>query len=245
MNFKKIIKISCISFVVLLVVAAAVFYVKSYQLFNCLTIGESYEFKEIKNNIYLSKDTPKRLQDSILLVLNEAEKRVCRFWNTDKMSKEPVRIFCNTKSLLKDYAGENSIVTYKTPINSFIVFSRERINTDMLSHELSHAEFCSRTGYFKNKNIPVWFDEGLAMQVDYREEYSEDKFNKLKDTAGMKINLKDIAAPEKFYSGNYYYHFVLARHAVSEWLYKVKVTGFEEFIKRIKNDEDFYSIVKI
>ncbi|HVO74942.1 MAG TPA: hypothetical protein VMT35_13025, partial [Ignavibacteriaceae bacterium] len=240
-----IIKITSVSLVLLVILAAAVFYMMSRGLFNCLTIGESYQFVETGSNIYISKGTPEGLKDSILSVLKESEKRVCSFWNEDKLEKKPVRIFCNSKSLLSDYAGKNSIMTYKTPLNSFTVFSKDCINLDMLSHELFHAEFCSRLGYFKNKKIPVWFDEGLAMQVDYRKEYSEDKFNELKDSSGMNINLNDISAPEKFYSGNYYYHFVLARHAVSAWLNKVKKEGFEEFINRIKNGEDFHSIVKI
>jgi hypothetical protein len=240
MNFKKIIKITCISLVVLLILAAAVFYLKYPGLFNCLTIGESYEFKELKDNLYLSKDTPKKLEDSILTVLKEAEKRVCGFWNTDKLTKNPVKIFCNSKLLLEDYAGDNSILTYKTPLNSFIVFSKGRISRDMLSHELSHAEFCARTGYFKNKNIPVWFDEGLAMLVDYREKFSEEKYSRLKDSIQIKIT--DLDSPEKFYSGNYYYHFLSARHEVTSWFNIVRLEGLRELIGRIRNDENFYTV---
>ncbi len=214
MNLKKIIKITIISFVVLLILTAAVFYISSRELFNCMTIGESYEFIEPGSNIYISKDTPKKLQDSIIFILKEADKRVCAFLNTNKLTKNPVRIFCYSKSLLSDYSRGNLILTYKTPLNSFIVFSKDRIDTDMLSHELLHAEFCSRTGYFKNKNMPVWFDEGLAMLVDFRKEYSEEKYSELKDSIEMKIKLPDIAAPGKFYSGNHYFHFLAARHEV-------------------------------
>jgi hypothetical protein len=244
MNFKKIIKITFISFVIVLILAASVFYFSSRELFNCLTIGESYEFIERGSNIYISKDTPKKLQDSIIFILKETDKRVCAFLNTDKLTKNPVRIFCYSNSLLSDYGGSNLILTYKTPINSFIVFSKDRIDPDMLSHELLHAEFCSRTGYFKNKNIPVWFDEGLAMLVDYRKEYSEEKYSELKDSVETKIKLSELAAPEKFYSGNHYVHFLAARHEVYSWYNHVKIEGLKDLINRTANGENFYLVYR-
>jgi len=242
MNLKKVIKIASVSIVALAVAAAAVFYIKYTELFNCFTVNDSDEFRELNNNIYISKDTPKKVQDSILTVLEEADKRVCTFWNADKKTKDPVIIFCYSKSLLSDYSKKNSIVTYKTPLNSFIVFYKDCINTDMLSHELFHAEFCSRIGYFKNKNIPAWFDEGLAMQVDYRKEYSVEKYNQLRDSLGMNINLSKISAPEKFYSGNYYLHFVSAGHEVTSWFNKVKRKGLYDLINRISSGENFYFV---
>lgn len=46
-------------------------------------------------------------------------------------------------------------------------------NTDVVAHELMHAEIEARAGYWnRTTKIPVWFDEGLAMQVDYRDRYN-------------------------------------------------------------------------
>jgi hypothetical protein len=242
MKLKKILIITLISILGIFILAGAGFYLKFPKLFNCLMIDDSDEFKEVRHNIYISKDTPAEVKDSILLVLEETDKRICTFWNTDKKIKDPVIIFCYSKSLLSKYGGNNLIVTYKTPLNSFIVFCKERINPDILSHELFHAEFCSRIGYFNNTTIPTWFDEGMAMQVDYRKEYSEEKFSELNDSLEMNIKLPEISTPEKFYSANRYYHFLHARHEVNSWFGIVKKKGVNDLINRIKNGEQFHFV---
>ena len=43
---------------------------------------------------------------------------------------------------------------------------------DVVAHELMHAELFERVGYWRRfTQIPTWFDEGLAMQVDFRQRY--------------------------------------------------------------------------
>jgi len=45
-------------------------------------------------------------------------------------------------------------------------------NVDVIAHELMHAEIADRIGVWaKFTDLPTWFDEGLAMQVDFRPEY--------------------------------------------------------------------------
>ena len=45
-------------------------------------------------------------------------------------------------------------------------------NVDVVSHELMHAETADRIGFVaKFTELPTWFDEGLAMQVDFRPAY--------------------------------------------------------------------------
>lgn len=242
MKIKKILLYTSVSIPILFILAAVVFYIQYPELFNCLTIGESDEFIELNRNIYISKDTPEAVRDSITSILKEADDRVCTFWNMNKKTKDPVIIFCYNKSLLSLYSKNNLIITYKTPLNSYIIFYKDRINLDMLSHEISHAEFCARTGYFNNKNIPTWFDEGLAMQVDYRTEYSAEQYFKLKDSLGISINPPEISSPEKFYSGNNYYHFLAAGYEVNSWINIVKNEGVHELIRRIKDGEQFYFV---
>jgi hypothetical protein len=45
-------------------------------------------------------------------------------------------------------------------------------NVDVVAHELMHAELHHRTGPLARLlEVPTWFDEGVAMQVDYRRPY--------------------------------------------------------------------------
>lgn len=242
MTFKSKFISGVIIFFTLAAAAGTGFYIKSPELFNCLTVNFSGDFSELKENLFISNDTPRLLKDSIISVLEKADKRVCKFWNTSVRSGNPVFIFCCSKNILSSYNKNNRIATYKTPFKCYVVFYKDCIDPDMLSHELLHTELCSRTGFFRNLDLPVWFDEGLAMQVDYRKEYSEEKYNELKDSIKMKIDLSRISEPADFYSGNFYYHFILAKHEVSEWLKDISRQDLDNFFDSIEEGKDFSSL---
>lgn len=65
--------------------------------------------------------------------------------------------------------GSTSFLGYKT----CVAIGPNGQNVDVVAHELMHAEIASHTGFWaRNRKLPVWFDEGLAMQVDFRERYN-------------------------------------------------------------------------
>ncbi len=79
---------------------------------------------------------------------------------------------------------------------SYIVISNEGVDLDIIAHEISHAEFYERIGFYNwSFKIPRWFDEGLAMQNDNRNYYSEDTL-KLKSN-----NYKNLPDVKKLKSG--------------------------------------------
>ena len=43
---------------------------------------------------------------------------------------------------------------------------------DVVAHELMHAEIFDRVGFWRRQiEVPTWFDEGVAMQIDHREDF--------------------------------------------------------------------------
>lgn len=45
----------------------------------------------------------------------------------------------------------------------------------MIAHEWSHAEFSARVGgFFAAKDVPSWFDEGLAVLISNEPSHSEE-----------------------------------------------------------------------
>ena len=54
----------------------------------------------------------------------------------------------------------------------------KKAGIDVTAHELVHAEVVNRVGYLTRLlEIPTWFDEGVAMQVDYRPKYHINKID--------------------------------------------------------------------
>lgn len=105
---------------------------------------------------------------------------------------------------------------------AIIVLGPEGLNIDVASHEYAHTELAERSSVLKRTyRIPTWFDEGLAMQVDYREEFSIEALA----TYGRDQDLDDLFL-EKISSPNLFFrtdergraHYAFARCVVGLWL---------------------------
>lgn len=239
---KKRILIISLSIIFLFLFASTLFYLNRPELPNCILVSYSGIFDEVEDNLFVSKDTPDKIRDSIKTTLKSAYTKVFKFWNANEIIDNPIIIFCYSQELFSRYSKPKSILTYKTPIGSYIVFGNDFIDIDMLSHELSHTMLYSQIGYFKD--IPVWFDEGLAMQVDYRKDFSEEKYIEIIKSQKSIPDLKQISTPETFWKGNYYLHYLIARHEVDNWLKQKGKPGLNKLITRIKNDNDFMNSYK-
>ena len=96
---------------------------------------------------------------------------------------------------------------------------------DVLAHQMTHAETHQRI--YQNStgpsSIPIWFDEGLAAQNDYREPYSNETWLKLTDNGQNIPSLSEYGSGETFFSGSTEdrrARYCLAGHEVSKWLEK-------------------------
>jgi hypothetical protein len=96
------------------------------------------------------------------------------------------------------------------------------------------------TGWYKRSTkIPTWFDEGLAMQVDNRDYYSE---NTLMAAINKGIKMPDITKMKtisEFNSGNddeIWVHYAAAKHLVAQWYSKEKLS---KFVKNMNDGAGF------
>lgn len=97
-------------------------------------------------------------------------------------------------------------------------------------------------GYLKRfLQLPTWFDEGVAMQVDYRARYSlspEDS-----QTADY---VRDLTTFSSFFKGDeqgVVRNYASAKQVVASWLSKVGTTSLYARLQRLKNGESFDEIV--
>ena len=111
-------------------------------------------------------------------------------------------------------------------------------NVDVVAHELMHAEIHHRVGYLAYFfQIPTWFNEGVAMQVDYRARYSlspQDSQN----TAYV----RDLTASSNFYESDdqaLTRNYASAKHEVASWLTKVGTTTLYSRLQRMRDGQSF------
>ena len=111
-------------------------------------------------------------------------------------------------------------------------------NADVVAHELMHAEIADRVGYWgRFTQLPVWFDEGLAMQVDFRPRYV------LRDKARAKTEyVKTLSSASEFFvqdddllTKNY----ASAKAEVALWVADVGNTSVYSRLERIRAGERF------
>jgi len=115
------------------------------------------------------------------------------------MAKPVLVFFSSSKGFLGPFRQINSYGnTQFVGGRACVMIGPNGQNVDVVAHEMAHAELFLRVGWLARwLQIPTWFDEGVAMQVDYRSRY---------DLPAEKIpNAGDVRALttfSKFFSGN-------------------------------------------
>lgn len=126
---------------------------------------------------------------------------------------------------------------------AIVIIGPEGRNPEVVAHEMAHAEISARTGpLLRTYKIPTWFDEGLAMQVDHRVDYSRRSLTAYRSRSDLFIpRLSAIAAPSSFFSGTDQgkVHYALAKCAIEEWQRQNAPQTTEDFLKQINWSSDF------
>ncbi|AZV58018.1 hypothetical protein [Clostridium sp. AWRP] len=238
---KKTIIKSSIAFIVIF----ALFFIASSKstvhALNCYTVSLS-NFKEVSKNIYVQPNTSDKDVNNILSTISKSKNIVANLYGS--FNAKPVFIISKDSTALKKFGVENKTgATQKTILGSYIVLGPEGLNTYVISHELTHSELAYRINKSKSTKIPVWFDEGMAMQVDNRPKYCEGQWIK-KTQNGTKIpDMKTLNSPTQFYASDLdtrVLNYTLAKHEVHRWLSIVGQKGLLQLIDDINNGNDFY-----
>ena len=125
-------------------------------------------------------------------------------------------------------------------IGSYVVISKEGVDLDIISHELSHTELFERVGIFNRATkIPAWFDEGLAMQVDHRSYYSIDTLRELTNNFQTLPDVTIHNDYQTFGSGSrevVMMNYRAAKYEVQQWYTPEKL---EAFISQLNAGKSF------
>lgn len=205
----------------------------------CQFVGCS-DLKEIGGNVYVD---PLMRDDQIArlrTMLQEARARDAEFFGD--LRSAPVIIAGADEKVMEQYgsAGNRTAVTHIYFGHATIVLGPDGLNTDVIAHEMMHAELSERTGWLRREmHIPVWFDEGLAMQTDYRAEYSEEEWRKATGNGTTAPPLKTLESRDAFASDDYWNCYATSKHEVMRWHTIVGRDGLNRFLQLVGDGEDF------
>lgn len=234
------------------------------QLVRCLRISQSDDFRLLAGTeqvgaVYVDERVTAREQTRFRGQVLTARDRIQRFWG-DRRGRA-VLIYCPKQSDYEQYCvgGEGAGCSVGTPWGaSYLILGPDGNNADVIAHELCHDEIFARLGWWRVKRqIPQWFNEGLALMVDYR--FSSPAVWERPDSARSSasafddddmmpfarrpmIKLADLETTRDFFGGDYgdvMLAYQTAAEEVARWLAVVGRAGVPALTTAVANGEDF------
>lgn len=230
MNIRKYAKKVVVGGLAVFSIAATAFAVAFPAPTVCAVI-DAYEFDEVSERFYVPPNSsPEQIADYQRLI-HEARKRIGETYGEPE--SEPVIVFFDDPQtfspLFLNEVGQGPSVGSR----SCLIIGPRGQSVDVIAHELIHTEIHHRVGAWGMlMEIPAWFDEGVAMQVDYRERFIVSP-ESLPDTSYVRAyeSYSDFSSGEQSYAA--------ARREVMELLAKTPANRLYSNLARIRNGEPF------
>lgn len=234
------------------------------QVVRCMRIRYSSDFRAMVNTqreglVYAHRSATATQQTRLRRHTGAARDRIRRFWGGQR--GQAILIYCPQQADYEQYCvgGEGAGCSLGTFWGaSYLILGPDGNNTDVIAHELCHDELFARLGWWRVKRqIPQWFNEGLALMVDYRFsspsvwEHPDslqgapsgfDEYDMMPFARRPMLKLSDLETTRDFFTGDYE-HVMLAYQTaadeVSRWLARVGRAGVPALSKAISEGADF------
>jgi hypothetical protein len=199
----------------------------------CMAIGV-YEFEELSERFLVPPNSSAAQKSEYKALIREARERI-RHTFGEPEADPTVVFFDDPRAFAPLFLNEVGQAPGIGNRVCLIIGPRGQ-NIDVVSHELMHSELLHRVGAWKMfREIPAWFDEGAAMQVDFRKRFMMPP-ERLADTSYV----RKLKSYDAFFSGKYSYP--AARREVMELLDKQPANSFFVNLERIRNGESFAQV---
>ncbi len=217
----------------LLVVLAGVF--SQRHALACEAV-ELSDYEQVAPNIFASSSVENIEQ--VLRSILDGKQRVDSTFG--EMVASPKIVIVGNKVEANNFGANSTATAYYTPIGTCIILGPKGQNVDVAAHELAHAEVGQRVGWFTHwLEIPVWFNEGVALIVDHRKPFLIDNINVSQEAIDA---VKLLNTGREFFGGtNIHENYVASRMAVNH----LEPLQLYQKLERVRNGESFESVFEI
>lgn len=218
-------------------VAISALYLAQSPVFASMLVS-NVGYHELDRNIYIGRSFRESEKDEILANYAAAVARVSAAYG--ETIAEPKLIFAATAEQAKNLGlSPFPARSYLLPWGEYSVFGPEAGTADIIAHELVHSEIVTRLGYFAyRRTLPVWFHEGAAMQVDFR----QGKVWSYIQQGVALPPLSAIATEDGFFSGDRALNYAAAKVEIESWLAARGNKGLYRFLTELRSAPDFESL---
>lgn len=213
------------------------------QLARCSRIDSNMEYVNIIDQVYVPISMSDEEEALTIAAYETAIERNNELFGG--VIGEPTIIVTNEDEEALEFRGNYVGATHNSVFGLYIIIGPDGLNEDVMSHEMAHSELSARVGWYKTNKIPIWFNEGIATQVDYRKDYSLEQWNVITNNGSNILEVKQFDTPEEFYNNNFELrvnNYTLAKQELAKWLDLVGSDGLNRIINTFVEGGDLYSL---
>lgn len=193
------------------------------------------DYSRLNDHVFIGADHKSASAGNVEDLLQAASLRIERMYG--EPHSKPRILIAGSIEAAQRWGANDTATMHRMPWHTCIILGPEGENIDVLAHEWLHAEIQQRVGFWRFlKEIPVWFDEGAALTVDYREQLLPENIALSDEWVSQVRNLESGA---DFFSGNVLENYQAARLAVIPLIYR---DTFYSDLERIAAGENFSEV---
>jgi hypothetical protein len=142
-------------------------------------------YQQINSGVFIADDVSEPNANIISELVESASERISHVYG--KPISTPRFVITADIHSAADWGANETASMHRMPWRSCIVIGPKGQNTDVISHEWLHAEIQHRIGFIRFlTEIPVWFDEGAALTLDYRKPFLPENIDLTDETLGRR-----------------------------------------------------------
>ena len=157
----------------ILIIVFITFFIASFGYFKkdaiaCELIGVTH-FNEVSPDFYVDQSIDTSKQVELSHAVESAFKRVSDIYGTPTSNP---RIIATAETKYAKFGFNPTGMQNSGLFRECIFLGPKGLNTDVIAHELVHAEVRHRTNLFVElTQLPAWFIEGTGIKADYRKPF--------------------------------------------------------------------------
>jgi len=200
----------------------------------CLMVGMN-ELHELSDGSFAESASPVD-QQRYVQITREARARIESTFGA--VESKPILVFFDRPDGLGPFSLNAHGSTQFIGSRACVLVGPQGQNVDVVAHELMHAELHHRVGSLQRfLQVPTWFDEGVAMQVDDRPKYALSP-QPAQDTAYV----REFTTYSSFSKGDgpaVVRNYAAAKQEVAAWLAKVGRASLYSRLQRMRQGQSF------
>lgn len=189
-------------------------------------------YRQIGSDVFVADDISAVQAKLIKELIAAAAERIGQVYGTPVST--PRFVITGDIHSAANWGANETASMHRMPWRSCIVIGPKGQNIDVIAHEWLHAEIQYRVGLLRFlTEIPVWFDEGAALTLDYRAPFLPENIN-LADAEVSAV--QQLTSDRSFFANNIRQHYQAARLAVAPL---IRPEQFFNDLERLAAGESF------